>query len=104
MARADFAARGRSPRWDALPRSDAHAILLDRRANEGALRRKADRRDPSHARAVSRPRPCTALALHIGMGQLVDGQWKTGWYEPNAVGAFERPKTRFRSRIAAEGE
>ena len=37
------------------------------------------------------------------MGQLVDGEWKTGWYEPNAHGEFERPKTRFRSReIVAE--
>lgn len=31
------------------------------------------------------------------MGQLVDGAWKTGWYEPDAHGAFHRPATRFRN-------
>src|SRR5690348_218052 len=32
------------------------------------------------------------------MGQLVDGVWHTGWYEPDAKGAFNRPATRFRNR------
>jgi putative glutathione S-transferase len=32
------------------------------------------------------------------MGQLVDGIWRTGWYEPDAKGAFERPAARFRDR------
>jgi putative glutathione S-transferase len=32
------------------------------------------------------------------MGQLVDGTWHTGWYEPDAHGAFQRPATRFRAR------
>jgi putative glutathione S-transferase len=32
------------------------------------------------------------------MGQLVDGTWHTGWYEPDAHGAFHRPATRFRNR------
>ena len=36
------------------------------------------------------------------MGELIDGVWKTGWYEPNAEGAFERPKTRFRARISRD--
>ena len=37
------------------------------------------------------------------MGQLVDGIWRTGWYEPDAKGAFERPAARFRSRdVVAE--
>jgi len=38
------------------------------------------------------------------MGHLVDGVWNTGWYEPDAHGAFQRPATRFRdtpSEIAA---
>jgi putative glutathione S-transferase len=35
------------------------------------------------------------------MGQLVDGVWKTGWYEPDAKGAFQRPKTRFHNQPAA---
>lgn len=35
------------------------------------------------------------------MGQLVDGVWRTGWYEPDAKGAFQRPPTRFRNRPAA---
>ncbi|MBC7975059.1 MAG: glutathione S-transferase C-terminal domain-containing protein [Myxococcales bacterium] len=35
------------------------------------------------------------------MGQLVDGTWHTGWYEPDAHGAFQRPATRFRNRPAA---
>ncbi len=34
------------------------------------------------------------------MGQLVDGVWHTGWYEPDAHGAFHRPTTRFRNRPA----
>jgi putative glutathione S-transferase len=34
------------------------------------------------------------------MGQLVDGTWHTGWYEPDAHGAFQRPATRFRARPA----
>ncbi|MDQ3333698.1 MAG: glutathione S-transferase C-terminal domain-containing protein [Myxococcota bacterium] len=37
------------------------------------------------------------------MGQLVDGVWRTGWYEPDAKGAFQRPEARFRNRdILAE--
>jgi putative glutathione S-transferase len=35
------------------------------------------------------------------MGQLVAGQWKVGWYAPNARGAFERPKTHFRSWVGS---
>jgi len=35
------------------------------------------------------------------MGQLVDGTWHTGWYEPDAHGAFQRPATRFRNRPPA---
>ena len=33
------------------------------------------------------------------MGQLVDGVWRVGWYDPDDKGAFERPKTRFRGRV-----
>jgi glutathionyl-hydroquinone reductase len=37
------------------------------------------------------------------MGQLVDGIWRSGWYEPDAKGAFNRPAARFRHRdIVAE--
>jgi len=32
------------------------------------------------------------------MGQLVDGRWQVGWYEPDAGGEFRRPATRFRER------
>ena len=32
------------------------------------------------------------------MGHLVDGTWHTGWYEPDAHGAFQRPAARFRGR------
>jgi len=35
------------------------------------------------------------------MGQLVDGIWHPGWYEPDAKGAFQRPATRFHDRPAA---
>lgn len=35
------------------------------------------------------------------MGQLVDGTWHTGWYEPDRAGAFHRPATRFRGQPAA---
>lgn len=31
------------------------------------------------------------------MGQLVNGVWRTGWYEPDEQGAFHRPPTRFRA-------
>jgi putative glutathione S-transferase len=37
------------------------------------------------------------------MGQLVEGVWKEGWYEPDKSGAFERPQTKFRHRITADG-
>ncbi len=37
------------------------------------------------------------------MGQLVDGVWRTGWYDPDERGAFQRPKTQFRDRIARDG-
>lgn len=33
------------------------------------------------------------------MGQLVDGQWHTGWYTPSVKGAFDRPRTVFRDRV-----
>ncbi|HEU4726450.1 MAG TPA: glutathione S-transferase C-terminal domain-containing protein [Kofleriaceae bacterium] len=32
------------------------------------------------------------------MGYLLDGIWHTGWYEPDAQGAFRRPATRFRNQ------
>ncbi|HEX4416889.1 MAG TPA: glutathione S-transferase C-terminal domain-containing protein [Kofleriaceae bacterium] len=32
------------------------------------------------------------------MGYLLDGVWHTGWYEPDAQGAFQRPATRFRNQ------
>ena len=35
------------------------------------------------------------------MGRLVDGVWHTGWYEPDAGGAFRRPETKFRARVTA---
>ncbi|HSO33722.1 MAG TPA: glutathione S-transferase family protein [Labilithrix sp.] len=37
------------------------------------------------------------------MGELVDGVWKTGWYDPDARGAFQRPPTKFRGRIGSSG-
>lgn len=38
------------------------------------------------------------------MGQLVDGVWKTGWYEPDEHGAFERPRTQFRSWVGPDSK
>jgi glutathionyl-hydroquinone reductase len=39
------------------------------------------------------------------MGQLVDGVWKTDWYEPDSKGAFQRPDAQFRGSITeAEAE
>jgi len=35
------------------------------------------------------------------MGQLVDGVWHRGWYDPDAAGAFRRPPTRFRGALPA---
>jgi putative glutathione S-transferase len=37
------------------------------------------------------------------MGQLVDGTWRKGWYEPTARGAFERPAARFRRWVTEDG-
>jgi putative glutathione S-transferase len=37
------------------------------------------------------------------MGQLVDGRWKVGWYQPDPRGAFVRPSSQFRSGIVPEG-
>lgn len=37
------------------------------------------------------------------MGEMVDGVWKSGWYDPDARGAFQRPKTKFRSHVSADG-
>ncbi|MBX3226182.1 MAG: glutathione S-transferase family protein [Labilithrix sp.] len=34
------------------------------------------------------------------MGQLVEGKWQKGWYDPDAKGAFQRPKTVFRGTVA----
>jgi putative glutathione S-transferase len=35
------------------------------------------------------------------MGYLLEGIWHTGWYEPDAHGAFQRPATRFRGQPPA---
>jgi putative glutathione S-transferase len=37
------------------------------------------------------------------MGRLVDGQWTTEWYTPDAEGRFVRSQTRFREWIRADG-
>jgi glutathionyl-hydroquinone reductase len=37
------------------------------------------------------------------MGQLVDGVWHSGWYEPDNKGAFKRPSARFRDRVSNDG-
>ncbi|MDB4940641.1 MAG: Glutathione S-transferase, omega [Labilithrix sp.] len=37
------------------------------------------------------------------MGELVDGTWHKGWYDPDQKGAFQRPATRFRHRITQDG-
>jgi len=37
------------------------------------------------------------------MGELVDGVWKSGWYDPDARGAFQRPQTKFRHQVTADG-
>jgi putative glutathione S-transferase len=37
------------------------------------------------------------------MGMLRDGEWSTDWYEPGKDGAFERPDTKFRGRVTADG-
>jgi putative glutathione S-transferase len=35
------------------------------------------------------------------MGRLVDGQWSTQWYQPDADGRFQRPETQFRRWVRA---
>jgi glutathionyl-hydroquinone reductase len=37
------------------------------------------------------------------MGLLIEGQWKTSWYEPDEKGRFVRPETRFHQRVTADG-
>jgi putative glutathione S-transferase len=37
------------------------------------------------------------------MGELIDGVWKSGWYDPDAKGAFQRPETRFRHQVSSDG-
>src|SRR5690242_15898850 len=37
------------------------------------------------------------------MGEFIDGAWKTNWYEPDARGEFNRPPTKFRARVTADG-
>jgi putative glutathione S-transferase len=37
------------------------------------------------------------------MGEMIDGVWRSGWYDPDARGAFQRPKTRFRNRVSTDG-
>jgi putative glutathione S-transferase len=37
------------------------------------------------------------------MGEMVDGVWKSGWYDPDARGAFQRPPTKFRKRVSKDG-
>jgi putative glutathione S-transferase len=37
------------------------------------------------------------------MGQMIEGKWQSGWYPPDKKGAFERPKTKFRARVSADG-
>jgi len=37
------------------------------------------------------------------MGQMIHGVWHKGWYDPDARGAFQRPKTVFRNWIRKDG-
>lgn len=37
------------------------------------------------------------------MGQFINGEWTTDWYQPDEKGRFQRPKTRFHNRITADG-
>jgi len=39
---------------------------------------------------------------HPRMGEMIDGVWRTGWYDPDARGAFQRPATKFRARLGGE--
>jgi putative glutathione S-transferase len=44
-----------------------------------------------------------AQRICVRMGQLIDGVWHKGWYDPDARGAFQRPKTKFRNWIRKDG-
>lgn len=37
------------------------------------------------------------------MGLMVEGKWTTEWYQPDEKGRFNRPQTRFHSRVTADG-
>lgn len=45
----------------------------------------------------------TTSGMNRRMGLLRDGKWSSDWYEPGAGGTFDRPATRFRERITADG-
>jgi putative glutathione S-transferase len=36
------------------------------------------------------------------VGQLVDGQWRTDWYDSDTDGRFQRPPTRYRDHVSAD--
>jgi glutathionyl-hydroquinone reductase len=37
------------------------------------------------------------------VGELIAGEWHTGWYPPDERGRFRRPKTRFHHQVRADG-
>jgi putative glutathione S-transferase len=37
------------------------------------------------------------------MGHFINGVWHTEWYQPDEKGRFQRPPTRFRNRVTADG-
>ncbi len=37
------------------------------------------------------------------MGEMVEGVWKSGWYDPDEHGAFKRPQTKFRAHVSRDG-
>ena len=36
------------------------------------------------------------------MGRMIEGEWKTDWYEPDEEGHFKRPNTVFHGRVSRE--
>src|SRR5690606_19528412 len=87
------------------------AARLPRRLPPELSRRGREGRLAPLARVVPPPRRGLIGGLArsiaeevIAMGMLVDGRWTDDWYDTKSHGGrFERPATKFRDRVTADG-
>lgn len=74
-------------------------MLHEKRAFFAGARTACGAAQPLRRRVTAARTP--ASDIEPFMGELIDGVWRAGWYEPDAGGAFRRPRTKFRSRSVA---